>query len=57
MSTQPKRYRGTVCDHIYDPAAGDPLSGISPGTEFEALPDSWVCPDCGTTKADFEPLD
>ena len=57
MSTQPKRYRCTVCDHIYDPAEGDPLSGFPPGTAFEALPDSWVCPDCGASKADFEPIE
>ncbi len=46
-----------VCDHIYDPQQGDPDSGIAPGTPFESLPDSWVCPDCGAAKADFEPMD
>ncbi len=43
-----------VCGHVYDPALGDPESGISPGTAFEDLPDDWVCPDCGAEKADFE---
>jgi rubredoxin len=61
MSTQhkskPKRYKCTVCDHIYDPREGDPQSGIAPGTAFEDLPESWCCPDCGATKADFEPLE
>jgi rubredoxin len=52
-----KRYRCMVCEHIYDPAEGDPNSGIPPGTAFEDLPGDWVCPDCGATKADFEPLD
>lgn len=56
MSTS-KRYRCTICEHIYDPAEGDPLSKIPPGTPFEKLPDSWVCPDCGATKADFEPME
>jgi len=51
-----KRYRCTVCDHIYDPAVGDPDSGIPPGTPFEKLPDDWYCPDCGATKADFEAM-
>lgn len=54
--SQAKKYRCTICDHVYDPAEGDPLSKIPPGTPFENLPDSWVCPDCGATKADFEPM-
>nr|WP_262901582.1 rubredoxin [Candidatus Sulfidibacterium hydrothermale] len=45
----------TVCDHIYDPAEGDPEAGVAPGTPFESLPDNWVCPVCGAEKADFEP--
>ncbi len=45
----------TVCDHIYDPAEGDPDSGIAPGTPFEDLPDDWECPVCGAAKEDFEP--
>lgn len=51
-----KRYRCTVCDHIYDPAQGDSLSGIPAGTPFEELPEDWACPDCGAGKADFEPM-
>ena len=57
MSRQMKRYRCVICDHIYDPREGDPTSGIKPGTAFEDLPDTWVCPDCGASKADYEPLD
>ncbi len=51
-----RRYRCTVCEHIYDPAEGDPDSGIAPGTPFESLPADWSCPDCGAQKADFEPI-
>jgi rubredoxin len=50
------RYRCTICEHIYDPAEGDPSSGIAPGTAFEDLPEAWLCPDCGASKADFEPI-
>ena len=57
MSAKPKRYRCMVCSHIYDPREGDPDSGIVPGTAFEDIPESWVCPDCGASKSDFEPLD
>ena len=52
-----KKYICTVCDYIYDPAIGDPDSGIEPGTAFEDIPTEWECPDCGVTKEDFEPLE
>lgn len=49
-----KKYRCTVCDWIYDPAEGDPESGIAPSTDFENIPEDWVCPICGVGKDDFE---
>ena len=42
-----KKYICTVCDWIYDPEIGDPEGGIEPGTAFEDIPESWVCPVCG----------
>ncbi|MFP4295670.1 MAG: FAD-dependent oxidoreductase, partial [Halothiobacillaceae bacterium] len=45
-----------TCGWIYDPAEGDPDSGIAPGTRFEDIPEDWMCPLCGVTKADFEPF-
>lgn len=57
MATKPKKYRCTVCNHVYDPAEGDPENGIPPGTAFEDLPDTWMCPDCSAIKSDFEPED
>ena len=39
-----KKYICTVCEYIYDPAQGDPESGIEPGTAFEDIPDDWTCP-------------
>jgi flavin reductase (DIM6/NTAB) family NADH-FMN oxidoreductase RutF/rubredoxin len=50
------KYRCTVCDYIYDPAQGDPDSGVQPGTSFESLPDDWVCPVCGADKTQFEKI-
>ena len=52
-----KKYVGSVCGYVYDPAAGDPDSGIQPGTPFEDIPDDWVCPLCGVSKDDFEPAE
>jgi len=48
------KYRCTACGYIYDPAKGNPDSGIEPGTPFEGLPDDWVCPVCGVDKDQFE---
>lgn len=49
-----EKWECTVCGYIYDPAVGDMENGIAPGTSFEALPDEWVCPVCGTGKDMFE---
>lgn len=52
-----KKYKCVVCGYIYDPAAGDPDSGIASGTAFDELPDDWTCPLCGVGKEDFEPVE
>lgn len=49
-----EKYKCKVCGYVYDPANGDPDSGIKPGTSFEELPDSWVCPVCAAPKSEFE---
>ncbi len=51
------KYECTVCGYIYDPAKGDPDSGIEPGTSFEDIPDDWVCPICGADKSSFEKVE
>ena len=48
------RYVCIICGYVYDPAVGDPESGIAPGTAFEDIPDDWVCPLCGVGKEHFE---
>ena len=50
------KWRCTICGYIYDPEIGDPEGDIPVGTEFEDLPDDWVCPVCGASKDLFEPL-
>ncbi|EGJ71834.1 Rubredoxin-type Fe(Cys)4 protein [Bacteroides coprosuis DSM 18011] len=49
-----KKYVCIMCEYVYDPNRGDPWSDIPPGTEFEDLPDDWVCPKCGEGKSAFE---
>ena len=48
------KYVCSICGYIYDEAMGIPEAGIAPGTKWEDLPDDWVCPICGATKAEFE---
>jgi rubredoxin len=52
-----RKWRCIPCGYIYDPAEGDADGGIAPGTAFKDLPDDWMCPICGVSKEDFEPLD
>lgn len=54
MEREMEKWECTICGYIYDPEKGDPDGGIPPGTPFENLPDSWVCPVCGAPKDMFE---
>jgi rubredoxin len=47
------KYVCDVCGYVYDPAAGDPGSGVKPGTPFDQLPENWVCPVCGVGREAF----
>jgi len=51
------KWKCIACGYIYDPDKGDPGSGIKPGTPFEELPDTWVCPVCGVAKDLFEKME
>jgi len=37
-------YVCALCGYEYDPQNGDPDNGIEEGTEFEDLPESYICP-------------
>ncbi len=52
-----KKYACEVCGYVYDPAIGDPENGVAKGTQFDSLPDDWVCPVCGADKGSFTPVD
>ncbi len=42
-----------VCWSVYDPAEGDPVWQIPPGTPFSQLPDDWRCPHCDAPRLRF----
>jgi [NiFe] hydrogenase assembly HybE family chaperone len=42
-----------ICWQVYDPAVGDDVAQIPPGTPFAALPDHWCCPNCDAPKQKF----
>lgn len=48
-----RRFECGVCWSVYDPAAGDPLWQVEPGTPFEALPGHWSCPNCAAERSKF----
>lgn len=49
-----KTFQCVVCGFVYDEAQGCPGEGIAAGTAWADVPDTWVCPDCGVGKPDFE---
>lgn len=42
-----------ICWTPYDPAEGDDVRQIDPGTAFHDLPEDWSCPNCSAPKAQF----
>jgi len=50
------RHECRACGYVYDPKKGDPKNDIAPGTAFEDLPQTWVCPVCGARKSAFQNL-
>ena len=48
------KYVCPACGFVYDEEVGDEANGIAPGTKFEDLPESYLCPWCGLPKDSFE---
>ena len=46
-----------ICWYVYDPAVGDDVEQIPPGTAFTALPQWWRCPQCDAGQDKFLPVD
>ena len=52
-----KTWQCALCSFVYDEAAGMPEEGIAPGTRWQDVPETWTCPDCGASKADFQMIE
>jgi rubredoxin len=42
-----------ICWYVYDPAEGDPVWQVPPGTPFTDLPPHWTCPHCAALHSQF----
>jgi len=42
-----------ICWYQYQPAEGDDVWQVAPGTPFSQLPDHWRCPQCDGDKEQF----
>jgi rubredoxin len=49
-----KTYICVICGFMYSEELGRPDEGIAPKTLWKDVPETWVCPDCGATKTDFD---
>jgi len=49
------RMQCKVCWYVYDPEAGCEEMGVEPGTPFNDLAPTFVCPGCGNAKSVFLP--
>ena len=41
------------CGYVYDPARGDPETGVAPNTKWEDVPEDFECPLCYVGKDQF----
>lgn len=48
-----KKFVCTICGYIYDEAMGNPDHGVAAGTQWENVPEDWLCPICTAPKAMF----
>jgi rubredoxin len=42
-----------ICWYVYDPAKGDDVWQVPPGTPFSALSEDWRCPICDAPPTKF----
>lgn len=47
------RHECRSCGYVYEPTDGDGRRNVPPGTLFEDVPATWVCPVCRAPKVQF----
>jgi rubredoxin len=52
-----KTWQCVLCAFVYDEEAGLPEEGLAAGTRWADVPQTWTCPDCAATKADFQMIE
>lgn len=52
-----RKWECVICGFIYDEELGLPDHDVAPGTRWEDVPDDFECPECGTSKANFDLLE
>lgn len=55
--TKYRKWECVICGFIYDEEKGLPSEGLAPGTRWKDVPEDWECPDCGTSKFDFDMME
>ena len=50
------RMQCSVCQWIFDPAKGEPMQDVAPGTPWSEVPDNFLCPECSLGKDVFDEL-
>jgi len=48
------KWKCNTCDYVYNPTKGDISQDIKKKTDYEDLPEGWVCPKCGAPKEQFQ---
>lgn len=48
-----ERYQCKQCLSVYDAQYGDEAADVAPGTPFDSLPDTYLCPTCEAKKTEF----
>lgn len=52
-----RKWQCLVCGFVYDETKGLPEDGVTPGTRWEDIPETWQCPECGVTKSEFDMIE
>ena len=52
-----RKWQCIVCGFVYAEEEGSEAEGLAAGTRWDDVPEDWICPECGVSKADFEMIE